>query len=51
MRKTGALPSIYGMNFEFTPELDWNFGYLFAILLMLLSSVLTLLYFKKKNWL
>ncbi len=45
------IASMYGMNFKVMPELNWDFGYLFAILLMLLSSVITLLYFKKKNWL
>lgn len=45
------IASMYGMNFKVMPELDWDLGYLFAILLMVLSSVLTLLYFKKKNWL
>ena len=32
--------SIYGMNFEFMPELKWMFGYPFAILLMVISAVL-----------
>lgn len=45
------IASIYGMNFRLMPELDWNYGYLLAIALMVLSSVLTLIYFKKKNWL
>ena len=45
------IASIYGMNFRFMPELDWSYGYLFAILLMVLSSTGTLIYFKKKNWL
>lgn len=45
------IASIYGMNFEIMPELDWDYGYLFAISLMVLSSVLTLIFFKKKNWL
>ncbi|MBC7915143.1 MAG: magnesium and cobalt transport protein CorA, partial [Pyrinomonadaceae bacterium] len=45
------IASIYGMNFEFMPELAWKQGYLFAILLMFLSSIITLIYFKKKNWL
>lgn len=45
------IASMYGMNFEFMPELDETWGYPFAILLMLLSSVLTLLFFKRKNWL
>jgi magnesium transporter len=43
--------SIYGMNFEFMPELGWRFGYPFAILLMILSAVLPYLYFKRRGWL
>ncbi|MBM3402299.1 MAG: magnesium/cobalt transporter CorA [Bacteroidetes bacterium] len=45
------IASIYGMNFKFLPELNWDYGYLFAIFLMVLSSVVTLIFFKKKNWL
>lgn len=45
------IASIYGMNFQLMPELQQSWGYPFALAIMLLSSVLTLLYFKKKNWL
>ena len=45
------IASIYGMNFRAMPELDWDLGYLLAISLMVFSSVVTLLYFRKKNWL
>jgi len=45
------IASVYGMNFKFMPELGWDYGYLFAIALMVLSSVITLIFFKKKNWL
>lgn len=45
------IASIYGMNFRSMPELDWDLGYLLAIILMVLSSVVTLIYFKKRNWL
>lgn len=45
------IASIYGMNFRIMPELDWPYGYPLAIGLMLASSLVTLLYFKKKNWL
>ncbi len=45
------IASIYGMNYKFMPELQWEFGYLFALGLMLTSSMLTLFIFKKKNWL
>lgn len=45
------IATIYGMNFNRMPELDWDLGYAFAILLMILSSLITLIYFKKRNWL
>ncbi|MEO8795488.1 MAG: magnesium/cobalt transporter CorA [Daejeonella sp.] len=45
------IASMYGMNFRFMPELQWEYGYLAAVILMILSSALTLMYFKKKNWL
>jgi magnesium transporter len=43
--------TVYGMNFRHIPELEWIFGYPFALLLMLLSAVLPWLYFKRKGWL
>lgn len=45
------IASIYGMNFDFMPELDWGLGYPLALLLMVLSAVLPLLYFRKRGWL
>jgi magnesium transporter len=42
----------YGMNFEPSmPELKWRYGYLYAILITLVSTVLTFLYFRRKKWL
>jgi magnesium transporter len=43
--------SIYGMNFKAMPELDWQFGYPFAVFLMLLAGALPYLVFKWKKWL
>lgn len=45
------IASIYGMNFRSMPELDWELGYAAAIILMVLSSVGTLVFFKRKRWL
>lgn len=45
------IASIYGMNFRVMPELSFSFGYPIAIVLMVSSSVLTLLYFRRKKWL
>jgi magnesium transporter len=42
---------IYGMNFQFMPELGWRWGY-FAILgIMAVVGVSMLLYFRRKKWL
>jgi len=40
----------YGMNFERIPELDWQFGYPFALLLMVGTSVTLYLVFRHRNW-
>ena len=45
------IASIYGMNFDLMPELRWQFGYPFAILLMIASAVLPFAYFRKRGWL
>ncbi|MBN8889304.1 MAG: hypothetical protein J0H91_03295 [Rhodospirillales bacterium] len=43
--------SMYGMNFEGMPELHWHFGYPYALLLILLSAVLPLVWFRVRGWL
>ena len=43
--------SVYGMNFKIMPELDWEFGYPWAITLMILAAALPYLYFRWKRWL
>jgi magnesium transporter len=45
------IASIYGMNFKFIPELEWELGYLLAVALMVVSAILPYAYFKRKNWL
>ena len=45
------IASIYGMNFEYMPELSKRWGYPAAIFLMVFSVVSILLYFKRKKWL
>jgi magnesium transporter len=46
-----VIASIYGMNFTFMPELQWDFGYFFALFLMLGVAGATLIVFKIKGWL
>jgi len=45
------IASIYGMNFDFMPELKWMLGYPFALTLMLVSVAIPFWYFKRKGWL
>ena len=42
--------TIYGMNFEHMPELDWLFGYPFALMLMAFSSLGLFVVFKYRRW-
>lgn len=45
------IASIYGMNFNAMPELDWPFGYPVALAAMLASAIAPYLFFKYKGWL
>ncbi len=46
-----VVASVYGMNFEMMPELDWQFGYVWALVIMVLSGIAPYWYFKHKDWL
>ena len=43
--------SLYGMNFQFMPELALQYGYPMAVCMMILAGLLPLWYFKRKGWL
>ena len=43
--------SIYGMNFDHMPELAWQLGYPFALLLMVLLGVGLYAIFRRRGWL
>jgi len=45
------IAGVYGMNFEHMPELGWRFGYLYALALMVVTSSLLWLWFKRSGWL
>ena len=44
------LASIYGMNFKWIPELQWEYGYFYGLGVIVLSSILPLVWFKKRGW-
>ncbi|MCQ2078242.1 MAG: magnesium and cobalt transport protein CorA, partial [Bacteroidaceae bacterium] len=45
------IASMYGMNFDFMPELHWSHGYIFAIGLMIIFTLFVLMIFRLKKWL
>ncbi|MBL8388793.1 MAG: magnesium/cobalt transporter CorA [Hydrogenophaga sp.] len=45
------IASLYGMNFQYMPELSQKWGYPYALGLMVLSAVVPMLYFRKRGWL
>ncbi|WP_414053067.1 magnesium/cobalt transporter CorA [Macrococcus animalis] len=44
------IAGIYGMNFDYMPELKWKFGYFGVLIIMALMLVVSMIYFKKKKW-
>jgi magnesium transporter len=44
------IAGVYGMNFDYLPELKWHYGYFFALGAMLASAVLPWAYFKWRRW-
>ena len=47
---SALIAGIYGMNFNYMPELGQKWGYPFALLLMVVVSGGLALYFKRKDW-
>ena len=45
------IASVYGMNFKAMPELDWAWGYPYALGLMVASVAAPFIYFRRKGWL
>ena len=43
------IAGIYGMNFKFMPELNWQLGYGFALCLMAIVVIVIYLWFRRKK--
>jgi Mg2+ and Co2+ transporter CorA len=41
---------IYGMNFKNMPEYDWAWGYQYGWMIIILSALIPLIWFKLKGW-
>ena len=44
------IAGIFGMNFEALPTLDWTWGFWASMVMMLLSSLIVLWFFRQKKW-
>ena len=44
------IAGIYGMNFTHMPEIEWTYGYPFALGLMVLTAVVAFALFKWRKW-
>ncbi|HET7361521.1 MAG TPA: magnesium/cobalt transporter CorA [Salinimicrobium sp.] len=44
------IAGIYGMNFEYMPELEWHYSYFVLWGVMIIIFLLMLYYFKRKGW-
>lgn len=44
------IAGIYGMNFQYMPELAWQYGYFIILFIMFLTGLSLIIFFKKKNW-
>jgi magnesium transporter len=44
------IAGVYGMNFEYMPELRWRPGYFVTLGLMLAVAVAMLAFFRRKGW-
>ncbi len=45
------IAGIYGMNFQFMPELGWHWSYPLVWLVMLIAALSMVIFFKRKKWL
>lgn len=45
------IAGVYGMNFEYMPELGWHYGYFLVLALMMFIALMMFRYFVKKGWL
>ncbi len=45
------IAGIYGMNFKFMPELEWQYGYPVILLSMIGIGIAMVMYFRIKRWL
>ena len=45
------IAGLYGMNFEYMPEIKWHAGYPLALGIMAIVAIIMLIFFRRKKWL
>jgi magnesium transporter len=45
------IAGIYGMNFKAMPELQWEWGYAYGLIVIAVSGIVPLVWFKLRGWL
>ncbi len=45
-----VIVGIYGMNFDYMPELHWRYGYVFSLLLLIVVAALQVWLLKRRGW-
>ncbi len=45
------IAGVYGMNFKYMPELEWRYGYFYALALMAVVAAGIIVFFRRKRWL
>lgn len=45
------IAGVYGMNFQYMPELHWKYGYFIVWGIMIIVAIIMINYFKRKKWL
>ncbi|MBP1468371.1 magnesium/cobalt transporter CorA [Candidatus Chloroploca sp. M-50] len=51
LMSAALIAGIYGMNFAYMPELQWRFGYVWALALMIVTGSGLLIFFRSRKWL
>ena len=44
------IASMYGMNFHYMPELSWRWGYAYGLTLIAVSTLIPIIWFKRRGW-
>ena len=44
------IAGVYGMNFDYMPELKWHYAYFICLGVMLVITIVLVIFFKRKKW-